>query len=118
MVGDSESLYALLVCQHSYGPGPIGAPHAPLEAIGVEHATQGLQMSGYGNGSWDSVHAPEILIATFSNSAAASTLGRSAKGSGGAGGTKGWTSPTWSIITCVSGCGGPVRSAEAACPKP
>ena len=60
-------------------------------------------MSGYGNGLWERVQAPEILMATLSNSAAANTLGRSSNGFEGAGGTKGWANPTWSIMTCVSG---------------
>ena len=48
-------------------------------------------MSEYGNGSWDRVQVPEILMATLSNSASESTLAKSANGSAGGGGSKACT---------------------------
>ena len=55
---------------------------------------RGSYISAYGNGSCDSVQAPEILMATFSHSASESTLDRLPNGSGGAGGSNGCASPT------------------------
>ena len=46
----------------------------------------GSQISGYGYGSCDSVQAPLTLITAFGRFASASTFGRSAHASGGAGG--------------------------------
>jgi hypothetical protein len=48
----------------------------------------GSQMSLYGNGSWDRVQAPLILILIFDWLARASTFGRSAHGSAGGGGAR------------------------------
>src|ERR1700733_6867509 len=63
----------------------------------------GLQMSLYGNGSWESVQAPVILILTFGYCASASTFGSSAHGSAGTGGGKGCCRPRWSMTMTVSG---------------
>src|SRR5215831_10256896 len=63
----------------------------------------GSQMSGYGYGCFDSVHAPLILITAFLRLARSTTLGRSAQGSGGAGGTFGCMTAIWSMIKRASG---------------
>ena len=39
-IGDAKRLDPLLVTQHSDGPGPVGAPHAAIEAESVEDATE------------------------------------------------------------------------------
>ena len=40
MVGDAEGLNALLVGQQVYGAGPVGAPHATVQGVGVEDLCQ------------------------------------------------------------------------------
>src|SRR5690242_16621653 len=41
-IGDAKGLDALLVTQHSDGPGPVGPPHAAIKAKGVENAAKGI----------------------------------------------------------------------------
>ena len=64
---------------------------------------KGSQMSLKGYGCRDSVQAPLTLITAFGRFARASTFGRSAHGSGGAGGTRGCRMPRWSMMKRVSG---------------
>ena len=71
-----------------------------------------------GNDSWHKVQTPEIFMTTLSGSAVAGTLGRSANGSGGAGGTKVRASPTWSMMTWVSWFHRARSVKGATCPRP
>ena len=94
LVRDTESLDALLVV-NSLTARVQSVPHKHRSKPKASNTLpRDSQMSGYGNGSWDRVQAPEFLMATLSNSARETTLAKSAKGSGGAGGTKGWDRPT------------------------
>jgi len=63
----------------------------------------GSQMSGNGYGCCDNVHASLTLITAFVRFASSSTFGRSALGRGGAGGTRGYGIPRWSMMNRVSG---------------
>ena len=101
--GLEERLDGLLVVDDREGPGPVGAPQAAVETPGIEHARERVPDVGNGYGSRDSVQAPLTLITQFGRLASSSTFGRSAQGSGGAGGTRGCRMPRWSMMNRVSG---------------
>ena len=60
-------------------------------------------MSLYGNGSCDSVQAPEILTTMLGYAASANYLGKSVHASAGAGGSNGRVRPRRSITSLVLG---------------
>ena len=92
-VGFQERLNGLLVIDDSEGSRPVRAPQAAIETPGIEYAGKRVPDSGNGYGSFDSVQAPLILITAFLRLASSTTFGRSAQGSGGAGGAFGWRMP-------------------------
>ena len=84
-----EGLDGLLVVDNSERARPVGAPRAAVETPGVEHASEGVPDIRERVRLPDSVQAPVTLITAFFRLASSSTLGRSAQGCGGAGGTLG-----------------------------
>ena len=98
-----ERLDGLLVVDDCERAGPVRAPQAAVETPGIEHAGQRLPDVREGIRSWDSEQAPLTLITAFLRLARSSTFGRSAQGSAGAGGTRGWRMPRWSMMNRASG---------------
>jgi len=65
-VGDAKRLHALFVGQQGDRSGPVGPPHAAVEAEGIEDPAERFPDVLVGNGSWLSVQAPEILTLMLS----------------------------------------------------